>query len=456
MMAEDRPWSSLLQAIFLELSVQGPLSDAQKLGGLLAIAAGHGQGLPHGFLLEAVQADSSQRAHVQMLVIITDPHVVGHFTHIDLLTGRHHDHALNDVEQLADVTRPVVGHETEHGRFGEVRLRLALLTGELARSMIDQQRDVLATFTQWWQMDLGAVDAEVEILAELLLLDLMTKVTIGRTHEPDIRVMFVVGTEPDDFTRLQHAKELGLHGQRHVTDLIQEERSLVGVFEDAFAILLGTREGALHMTEQLVLEQTFALPGAVERDIPVVDPLGLVVHGAGDQFLAGARLARDQDGDHAGADLLDGLNHLSHRRRVADDALEAEGGIDLALQTGVVITKVHRFNRTIDQIPEDLQIKWLLDEVIGPTLKRRLGGTDVAMSRDHDHFRISLMFTGISKYLQTRVRLLHAQVGHDHVEAAQPKLLFGRLDAIDDGADMAQPTQTLGHDLGVVDFILDD
>ncbi len=66
------------------------------------------------------------------------------------------------------------------------------------------------------------------------------------------------------------------------------------------------------------------------------------------------------------------------------------------------------------------------------------------------------MFTGVAKHLEPGVGLLHAQVRDDHVEAAQTKLLLGGGDSIDDRADVAQTPKRLGHDLGMIDLVLDD
>ena len=419
-------------------SIERPLTDAQKLGRLLAIAAGHRQRLSHRLLLETIETDARERTHVQMVVVIGHADLVGNLRDVDVGRHRHDHHSLDHVEELTDVARPVVGDQSEHGRLREVRLRFALLAGVSTSRMIDQQRNILATLPQRRQMDLGAVDPEVEILAKLLGLDPMLEITVCRADEANIGMMLGVGTESDDLTRLQHAKQLGLHRQRHVPDLVQEQRALIGVFEHALAILLRAGEGALDMTEELILEQALALTGTVERDVSVVHALGLVVQGTGDEFLAGPGLAGDQHRDHAWTDLLNRLDHLSHGCRVTDDALEAERGIDLALQTDIAVAKSDRLDRSVDQIPEDLQIERFLDEVVGATLESRLGRAHIAMGRDHDDLRIGLMLACVPQHFESGVGLLHAQVRDDHIEAPKTELLLGGGDPVDDGAHVPQ------------------
>ena len=54
---------------------------------------------------------------------------------------------------------------------------------------------------------------------------------------------------------LQHAQQLGLHVQREVADLVDEQRAALGRFEPAHPAGDGAREGPLHVAEQLAFDQ---------------------------------------------------------------------------------------------------------------------------------------------------------------------------------------------------------
>ena len=54
---------------------------------------------------------------------------------------------------------------------------------------------------------------------------------------------------------LQRAKQLRLQRQRQVADLVEEQRALMRLLEQALRVVLGARERAAHVTEQLALEQ---------------------------------------------------------------------------------------------------------------------------------------------------------------------------------------------------------
>ena len=54
---------------------------------------------------------------------------------------------------------------------------------------------------------------------------------------------------------LQEAQQLGLQRQRHVADLVEEQRAAVGQLDLADGLLRRARERALLVAEQLALEQ---------------------------------------------------------------------------------------------------------------------------------------------------------------------------------------------------------
>ena len=63
---------------------------------------------------------------------------------------------------------------------------------------------------------------------------------------------------------LERAQELGLQRERHLADLVEEERAAVGLLEEARRALLGVGERAAHVAEQLALEQRLGHRRAVD------------------------------------------------------------------------------------------------------------------------------------------------------------------------------------------------
>ena len=57
------------------------------------------------------------------------------------------------------------------------------------------------------------------------------------------------------FALLEHAQQAGLRLERHVADLVEEQRAALGLLEAALRALLRAGEGALLVAEQLALDQ---------------------------------------------------------------------------------------------------------------------------------------------------------------------------------------------------------
>ena len=103
-----------------------------------------------------------------------------------------------------------------------------------------------------------------------------------------------IGADSLNFTRLEEAQEQRLHAQAHLADFVHEDRSAVGRLEPAALVAMRVGEAALHVTEQLGLEQRVGKSRAVDRDERPASPRAAVVNQTRDDFLADAALAGDQ------------------------------------------------------------------------------------------------------------------------------------------------------------------
>ena len=95
----------------------------------------------------------------------------------------------------------------------------------------------------------------------------------------------------------------------HVADFVEEQRAAVGLLEPADALLVGARERALLVSEQLRFEEVLLQRGAVHLDEVARRAQRVVMNGAGDQLLAGSRFAADQHRRVALRHLLDDGEH---------------------------------------------------------------------------------------------------------------------------------------------------
>ena len=90
----------------------------------------------------------------------------------------------------------------------------------------------------------------------------------------------LVAAHGRDAALLQGAQHLGLGGQAHVADLVQEERAAIGQLEFALAVLDGAGEAALHVAEELALDQFAGDGGTVHLDEGPLGALALFVQQA--------------------------------------------------------------------------------------------------------------------------------------------------------------------------------
>jgi hypothetical protein len=94
------------------------------------------------------------------------------------------------------------------------------------------------------------------------------------------------------------------------------------------------------MAEEFAFEDLRRERGAMHGDDVRLGPTAEIVNGAGDEFLAGAAFAFDQDGGTGGCDLLDRLDDGLHHFGLAEDAFDGEFSLHLLLQRHVFVLQV--------------------------------------------------------------------------------------------------------------------
>ena len=78
---------------------------------------------------------------------------------------------------------------------------------------------------------------------------------------------------------LQHAQQLDLQLQRHLGDLVEEQRAAVRALEEALVLAVGAGEAALLVAEQLALDQVRRDRAAVDRQERPLAAAAQLVHG---------------------------------------------------------------------------------------------------------------------------------------------------------------------------------
>ena len=143
---------------------------------------------------------------------------------------------------------------------------------------------------------------------------------------------------------LQHAQQLGLQERRHLADLVEHQRAAARQLEQADLVLQRAGERALLVAEELRLDQVLRNRRAVDLDERALGAQAAQVQRVGDQFLAGAVLALDQDVGVARRHRFDELEELAHLLALADDVREGILAADLLAELRVLPTLVVQRN----------------------------------------------------------------------------------------------------------------
>ncbi len=203
---------------------------------------------------------------------------------------------------------------------------------ELLREIANQLRNVGGALAQRRQRERENAEPVIQVAAKLAVGDHLGQIAIGGRHQPDVHFDGPHAAQPLELVFLKSAQQLRLQFQRNVAHFVQEQRALVGQLEAADFLRDGSGERALFVAEQLAFEQAGGDGGAVELDEGALAAAAQVVNGAGDQLLAGAGFAQDQDrgiGGRHGGYLI---QHFAETRIVADDLAEILLGADFIFQ----------------------------------------------------------------------------------------------------------------------------
>ena len=189
----------------------------------------------------------------------------------------------------------------------------------LAQEVAHEIADVLGTLAQRRNAQRHDVEAIEEIFAEKALLDLRAQIAVRGGDDAHVGLD---GRAPADgriLALLQHAQKTRLCLERHVADLVEEQRAAFGLLEAALRSRLSAGEGALLVAEQFALDQLARNSGHIDGDHRALAALAEVMQHARDKLLAGAALALDHDGEIRLREPGERAIDLLHGRRAADE-----------------------------------------------------------------------------------------------------------------------------------------
>src|SRR6185503_19428660 len=141
--------------------------------------------------------------------------------------------ALEYVLELADVSRPLVGCQRREDILRDALDRLAKPRAKTMHQIMHERRNVFPMLTERRQRDRKHVEAVIQIAAKSSFSHFFSEVAIGRGDDSHVDVDGPRTAETFDLSFLQHAQQLGLHFERQLADLVEENRAAIGQLESS-------------------------------------------------------------------------------------------------------------------------------------------------------------------------------------------------------------------------------
>src|SRR5437868_1114661 len=221
-------------------------------------------------------------------------------------------------------------------------------SGVLLQKMIYEQRNVLVALPQWRYSERNYIQAIVKIFAKGVLSHCPIQFAIRGCYYPHINRDLAGPAHGPHRALLQNAQQLHLHRQRHLADLVEENRSPIGHLEEAPFVLIRSGESSFYISKQFALQQSFGKCATIYGYERVRGARRAYMNRARDQFFAGTTFSLNQYRARGGRNRSDCLLQLLHGRTRSNNVVQriACGGI--APEGEVLLAEHELLDRPID------------------------------------------------------------------------------------------------------------
>src|SRR4029453_11987780 len=104
--------------------------------------------------------------------------------------------------------------------------------------VIDELEQVLFSLAQGRNVERDHLQAIEEVGAETPFLDFLLQVTVGGANDAYADMDVRSAAQAAELHALEDAQELHLNSEAHLADLVQEQRSAVGEFQETLLLVL--------------------------------------------------------------------------------------------------------------------------------------------------------------------------------------------------------------------------
>ena len=159
--------------------------------------------------------------------------------------------------------------------------------------MLDEQRDVLLALAQRRQVDVDDVEAVVQVLAEPAALDLVVEVAVRRGDDADVDLDRQRCEPTRSNSRSWRTRSsFACIAERHLADLVEEDRAVVGHLEAALALVIAPVNAPFSWPNSSLSSSVSGSAAQLTFDERARVALAGLVERLGDELLAGARSRR--------------------------------------------------------------------------------------------------------------------------------------------------------------------
>ncbi len=229
---------------------------------------------------------------------------------------------LNDVLELANISRPAIGLENLHRPLFDGSDFLSDPLAKPCDEILGEHRYIRHAFAQRGHRDRHDVQPIKEVLAKLAFAHELLGIAMGCRQDPNVDRYGLIAAHTFDFALLQHAQQGDLNVRRKVANFVQEDRTAICRLEASEMALRGARESAFFMAEELRRDERSRDCAAIDADKGTRRSLGTPVDSAGNEFFARSCLAQDEHGRVRERHFVDRSKHLAQRLRGADDFIK--------------------------------------------------------------------------------------------------------------------------------------
>ena len=230
----------------------------------------------------------------------------------------------------------------------------------------------------------------------------------GRPHRPH-------------FLLLKGTQQLHLHLVRQVTHFVEEHRTALGLFEDAFLVGDGRCKRAFQVAKQLAGGKLLGQAAAVHGDERAFFVLAHVVYHAGDVLFTRATLTEDQDGEFGGSHQFHMFVETLHRRARAPHPLF------VTRQEIARVLFLCRSQGGSNLFLEHAGIDGFLEIVECTEFHCGDSRLHLGIARHHDERHLALQLLPYMGHQDDTVAIRESQVSKDQVETAIGDLDLGLL-----------------------------